>query len=456
MKKLSFVALVVLLHTLPLAAQSQEKQADAYDFEGDRLGMSIGEFTANHPGQGYWVYCQKCKDQKEWDSTLCEKNSDLKALGFMVCDYAGTITNLSAHVDAIFADGKLATISVEFSRPSIQALALVTEGLTDKLGPPTGEIKAAVSRSGGIVLFWENSTSIAEFEEHWCGAPLSDWNTDISETLEGKSCGPKDSVVLYNSRVLYVYKPLGHLLQERIDEAAKEAIDKAQSESGQNGPNGFHDIHLGMSIAEFKTKHPAPKVEKYGPPGSPLPGQASCGGQTVGEQKKVLEDAAKGIVRCGYSETYLNVHLRVSATFIDAKLAVIEVEPPSDTESCFEPSAPPDACGQYLQFLQMLTGTLGQATRIVSPNENLKDFDVRRWEGDSSVAEFQDHMCGPWETGGWSKMISEVLEGTYCGRGDDLSARQPVMFYLQKELSRTLAMRLDGAAKKATDKARSI
>jgi len=29
------------------------------------------------------------------------------------------------------------------------------------------------------------------------------------------------------------------------------------------------------------------------------------------------------------------------------------------------------------------------------------------------------------------------------------------MFYLQKELSRTLAMRLDEAAKKATDKARS-
>ena len=93
--------------------------------------------------------------------------------------------------------------------------------------------------------------------------------------------------------------------------------------------------------------------------------------------------------------------------------------------------------------------------RIVSPNENLKDFDVRRWEADSSVAEFQDHMCGPWEKGGWSKMISEVLEGTYCGRGDDLSARQPVMFYLQKDLSRTLAMRLDEAAKRATDKARS-
>jgi hypothetical protein len=467
MNKLSFVALVVLLHTSPLAAQSQEKQAEAYDFKGDRLGMSIEEFTTNHPGQGVWVYCQNCKDKKAWNSTLSHENGKSVPTAFTLCSYTTTIADIPANVGALFVDGKLAAISVEFSAPSIQALTLVPQALTNKFGPPTGEKTVKVSRSGGEVLFWANSTSVAEFEERRCSSvvgSLSGWANDIAETLGGLSCDAITDTVTPESRVLFVSKPLGNLLQARIKEAANEAIDKAQSEAGQNGPYGFQDIHLDMSIAEFKTKHPAPKVEKYGPSASSLLGEAVCSVWTVGERKKGLENAAKGIVTCSYGGTYLSVSLRVSAMFVDSKLAVIEVEPPTDTSGCFE-SAPPTGtsafgsysafCPPYQSLLRAWTDKLGPAVRIVSPNENLKDFDVRRWEDDSSVAEFQDHMCGPWENGGWSKMIFEVLGGTYCGRGDDLSARQPVMFYLHKELSRTFAMRLDDAAKKATDKAKS-
>jgi len=46
----------------------------------------------------------------------------------------------------------------------------------------------------------------------------------------------------------------------------------AQSQEKPAEAYGFQDIHLGMSIVEFKTKHPAPKIEKLGPSASPLLG----------------------------------------------------------------------------------------------------------------------------------------------------------------------------------------
>jgi hypothetical protein len=242
MKDAILIASIVLLYIAPLAAQSQEKQAEAYDFKVDRLGMSIEQFTANHPGQGAWVYCQRCKDQKSWSSTLCQLNYGenkkgaipvMAISGFVLCAYTTTIAEMPAHVDALFADGKLATISILFEPISIQVRALVLQGLTEKLGPATAEIKAEVSNSHGIVLFWENGISIAEFEDRWCGSAgggVYVWNMDISETLEKRFCGPGDSVVAYNSRVLYVSKPLGNLLQTRIKEAAKKAEDKARSD----------------------------------------------------------------------------------------------------------------------------------------------------------------------------------------------------------------------------------
>ncbi|HEV7237426.1 MAG TPA: hypothetical protein VGN15_14655, partial [Ktedonobacteraceae bacterium] len=93
------------------------------------------------------------------------------------------------------------------------------------------------------------------------------------------------------------------------------------------------------------------------------------------------------------------------------------------------------------------TGTLGVATTVISPDH--QELHAQRWENDVSVAEFQNHVCGPWDGSnkGWSKAISEVLEGSYCGKGDTLSARYNAMFYLDKELSRTLAIRLGDTAK---------
>src|ERR1700689_456401 len=150
MKRFSLIASIALLSIAPLAAQSQAKQDEAYDFKGDRLGMSIGEFTTNHPGDGSWVYCSKCKDHKAWESTLCRENST-PIDGFTVCSYATTIAGIPASAQVLFADRKLAAISIGFSHPPIKQLALVPQGLTEKFGSATGEIKAEVSRTRGTV-----------------------------------------------------------------------------------------------------------------------------------------------------------------------------------------------------------------------------------------------------------------------------------------------------------------
>ena len=46
MTKFSLICSILLLCILPLAAQSQ--QGGAYDFKGDRLGMSRKEFDKDH------------------------------------------------------------------------------------------------------------------------------------------------------------------------------------------------------------------------------------------------------------------------------------------------------------------------------------------------------------------------------------------------------------------------
>ncbi|MGH9560911.1 MAG: hypothetical protein ACRD3S_05595, partial [Terracidiphilus sp.] len=59
---------------------------------------------------------------------------------------------------------------------------------------------------------------------------------------------------------------------------------------------------------------------------------------------------------------------------------------------------------------------LGQAMPIVSVRENYKNLRALRWENEISVAEFQEHVCGPWTATdadrALSKAISEVLEGS--------------------------------------------
>jgi hypothetical protein len=48
MNRLLLSASIGLLYISPLAAQSQSSQAEAYDFNGDRLGMTLSEFKAKY------------------------------------------------------------------------------------------------------------------------------------------------------------------------------------------------------------------------------------------------------------------------------------------------------------------------------------------------------------------------------------------------------------------------
>lgn len=215
-----------------------------------------------------------------------------------------------------------------------------------------------------------------------------------------------------------------------------------------------------MSVADFKTRHPAPVTEKYGPQASPLVGQASCFiVPQVGMNARRPDDVASGIVGCSYgTEPIPGLSLRVQATFIDGKLAEIMVRTPGDDSSCLEPppSGPDLAfylnhCGQYPRLWRLFTDNLPPATTIVEGKPEPR-YHALRWQNETSIAEFQNHYCAPWSatnngrSKAISKEVSEVLAGTYCAPGDTLSARQPVMLYLHKELGRALATRLSEGA----------
>jgi len=209
-----------------------------------------------------------------------------------------------------------------------------------------------------------------------------------------------------------------------------------QAPKSQAEPYGFKGDRLRMSIAEFKTKHPALT-------------NRDCG------------DEGNGVIRCDYSDKMadlslgsgMSIPIGVSSMFIDGKLALIQVKPPNDTYACFDPRETSNgyfdsaSCKPYRNFWQTLTGTLGTATTVISLDH--QELHAQRWENDVSVAEFQNHMCGPWDGSnkGWSKAILEVLEGSYCAKGDNQSARYNAMFYLDKELSRALAIRLRDTSK---------
>jgi hypothetical protein len=224
----------------------------------------------------------------------------------------------------------------------------------------------------------------------------------------------------------------------------------AQSQSGHVEPYGFHDIHLGMAVSEFKVRHPSPD-KKIWAGGTTPSGQTLCYDSDAQESK----DPAKDFVKCFYGETYLSVGLRITTEFIDGKLAEIIVELPEDAGDCFDPSDPHEdpgmrpfrlaVCQPYTNLLQSLTGTLGQAMTITqawNPNP-LHPLLALRWENDVSVVEFQNHSCGPnGSPQGRRRDISELLEGQYCERSDIDSPRQSVMLYLDKNLGRTLVARL--------------
>lgn len=210
---------------------------------------------------------------------------------------------------------------------------------------------------------------------------------------------------------------------------------------------GFHDISLGMSLREFHTKYPAP-------------GRSWAGGNSPTGRAVCSENAAARITTCSCNMSFLRDHflktavdplhhradreqlinLRITLQFIREKLALIEVEPPFDSGICFN-SPSSLGCDNYPSVFRTLTGNLGMAV----PSMGGRNLTALRWENNSSVAEFQNYMCGPWDgtNKGWSKAIGEVIDGKYCGPSDSVSARQPVMFYLDKGLGRTLAIQLE-------------
>lgn len=235
----------------------------------------------------------------------------------------------------------------------------------------------------------------------------------------------------------------------------------AQSLPSRVQPYGFHGVYLGMSLAEFKTKYPAPGKD-WGGGGVPF-GRSMCTSNMKADKTGNRVNIAKETMTlCTYMEAFVynksiqpsippnseadrflarypqvSIPLDVSVRFFDGKLVMIEIETGFGTAGCFY-----SQCEGYLPLYQVLTENLGTPTRVGS--EKPVPLYAMRWENDSSVAEFQYYMCGPWDgtDRGWVKAISEILEGHYCGRDDDMNGGRAAMFYLHKELSRALAMRL--------------
>jgi hypothetical protein len=231
MKKVLFIASIVLLYISPLIVQSQEKKAGPYDFKGDRLGMSIQDFNAAH----YHLIKQFGNTYLEPPPSCSKQIID----GYTLCQYDSSIGGISTSVEVLFTDGVLTAINLRFSRIAAN-LTLFTDGLTAKYGTPTTSLISAAQgvSPSGIVLFWENESSVVEFQQNHCGFELPNhleverWGFDMAEASRGVYCddAKSDRISLGLSRVFFVYKPLANLLSSRVREAVQKAVDKTKSD----------------------------------------------------------------------------------------------------------------------------------------------------------------------------------------------------------------------------------
>lgn len=203
----------------------------------------------------------------------------------------------------------------------------------------------------------------------------------------------------------------------------------------QIAPFSFNDIRLGMSMAEFKAKHPVVTFKyAYGSMFNPplRAGQALC------------KAMATGVSFCNYDDKFSDVSFKVTAMFVDGKLAAIAANPGN-----WGYGGGLRMRDQVPTFVPGLIGQLGQPTKqFGTPEWPVRDlpteFYALRWENDSSVAEYQDHFCGPFPGGGWSKAILELLDGSYCSDvGDSDTYSQPMIIYVHKTLGKVLSVRLD-------------
>jgi len=226
-------------------------------------------------------------------------------------------------------------------------------------------------------------------------------------------------------------------------------------------PFAFQNLRLGMSISEFRAKHPAASGDSGDLSSSSLLRhltQSTCVKGTGGP--RLAGEQVRGVVRCTYKVPlekvvtllHLNVY-SISTIFVDGKLAVIEVEPPMNTNICFErPPAPgsdgfqmfASACDRFRGLLQDITDSVAKAGPVRPVPDNRYQLPLLRWDNGSSVAELEAEMCGPWNNAdsGWANAVSELLSGSYCGTSDLVSSSQPVMLYVHKELGRNLVQQL--------------
>lgn len=226
-------------------------------------------------------------------------------------------------------------------------------------------------------------------------------------------------------------------------------------QSEQTTPFGFDDVRLGMSIAEFQAKHPAPKrsdpgAKFYIKNGQEVQslgvGQADCSAMQEGPERHVVA----GVTSCHYGKFFLGISFEARPLFVDGKLALITVLLPSAMTY-----AGPSLRHEHPSFLSELSSGFGQPRQFGDAEvwDARIQFYALRWENGSSVAEYQDAWCFPLNknTSGvdLGEGIAELLKGSYCSdaANDQDFPRQPVIVYLHKELGKTLIMRLA----KATD-----
>jgi hypothetical protein len=229
----------------------------------------------------------------------------------------------------------------------------------------------------------------------------------------------------------------------------------------QATPFAFRDLRLGMPISEFHAKHPGGSNEVSDLSSSSLLRhltQATCVRGTGGPRMAGAE--THGVVRCNYkvpiekivSLIHMNAY-SVSTIFVDGRLAVIEVEPPTNTNICFERPPTPGsdgfqmfatACDRFRDLLQNITDSVAKAGPVSTVADNRYQLPLLRWDNGRSVAQLEAEMCGPWNNAdsGWANAMSELLAGTYCGSLDSVSSSQPVMLYVHKELGRSLVQQL--------------
>jgi len=216
MNRLLLSASIGLLYISPLAAQSQSSQAEAYDFNGDRLGMTLSEFKAKYhklangmaPTGRLYVSCE-------------EKGRNLTS-----CHSPTIAWDVAVDVNTLFVDGKLAVTEVLFSNDDTaqDTIGRVERGLLGKLGTTTSN---ALHRFNGgkeaTVERWENSVSVVQFEFHLCGrlnGKPADQASNILSALEGHY-GIEACQLLYSeSEIIYLHKDLSRLTAARIKEGS--------------------------------------------------------------------------------------------------------------------------------------------------------------------------------------------------------------------------------------------